>query len=52
MLGFDERDPQLRRLARSWHVTYRSEVFLGSFGVADEGPRLDGRPVYVEIGTL
>ena len=45
MLGFDERDPQLRRLPRWLHVTYRSDVFLGWFGTDDPTARLDGRPV-------
>jgi hypothetical protein len=52
MVGFDERDPQLRTLRRSLHVTYESDVFLGSFAAADPGAMLDGRPIYVELGTL
>jgi hypothetical protein len=61
MLGFDERDPQLRQVPRWLHVTYRSEVFLGSFGGRDVGgatggrdpaPQIDHRPVYVEVATL
>ena len=52
MVGFDDRDPQLHKLGRSLHVTYQSDVFLGSFGDADPGAMLDGRPVYVELGTL
>jgi hypothetical protein len=52
MVGFDERDPQLRRLRRSLHVTYESDVFLGSFGDADPGTMLYGRPVYIELGAL
>ena len=52
MLGFDERDPQLRRVPRWLHVTYRSDVFLGSFGDGRSAASLDGRPVYVEVATL
>ncbi|HSM34621.1 MAG TPA: hypothetical protein VK987_11090 [Anaerolineae bacterium] len=52
MVGFDDRDPQLRTLRRSLHVTYESDVFLGSFGAADPGAMLDDRPVCIEIGTL
>jgi hypothetical protein len=52
MVGFDDRDPQRHRLRRSLHVTYESDVFLASFGDADPGAMLDGRPVYVELGTL
>ncbi len=52
MLAFDERDPQLRELGRSPHVTYRSDIFLGSFGGEDPAAVLDGRPAYIEIGTL
>jgi len=52
MLGFDERDPQFKSLRRSLHVTYESEVFLGSHAGDDPGITLDDRPVYIEIGTL
>ena len=52
MLGFDERDPRLRSVGRSLAVTYRSDVFLGSFAGDDPGAALDGRPAYVELGTL
>ena len=52
MLGFDERDPQLEALGRPLAVTYRSDVFLGSFAGDDPGGVLDGRPAYIEIGTL
>lgn len=52
MLGFDERDPQLGRVPRWLHVTYRSDVFLGSFGGRDPAAHIDGRPVYVEVATL
>jgi hypothetical protein len=52
MLGFDARDPQLRSLRRSLHLTYRSDVFLGSHAGDDPGAKLDGRPVHIEIGTL
>jgi hypothetical protein len=52
MLGFDERDPQLRRLPHWLHVTYRSDVFLGWFGTDDPTARLHGGPLYVEVATL
>ena len=52
MVGFDERDPVLHTLGRALAVPYRSDVFLGSMGEDDPGGRLDGRPAYVEIGTL
>jgi len=52
MLGFDERDPQLRRLPRWLRVTYRSDVFLGWYGTDDPTARLDGRPLHVEVATL
>lgn len=52
MLGFDERDPQLRSLRRSLRLTYRSEVFLGSHAGDDPAAALDGRPVHIEIGAL
>jgi hypothetical protein len=52
MLGFDERDPQLRQVPRWLRVAYRSEVFLGWYGPHDPSARLDGRPCQVEVGTL
>jgi hypothetical protein len=52
MLGFDERDPQLRSLRRSLSVTYRSEVFLGSHAGDDPAATLDDRPIHIEIGAL
>ncbi len=52
MVGFDERDPLLRLVPRALHVTYRSDVFLGSFAGTDPARELDGRPCHVEIGTL
>lgn len=52
LVGFDTREPLLRSLGRPLAVTYESDVFLGRF--PDEGapPRLDGRSVHVEVGTL
>jgi hypothetical protein len=52
MLGFDERDPQLRQVPRWLHVTYRSDVFLGWFGTEEPMVSPDGRPLYVEVATL
>ena len=52
MVAFDERDPLLRGLGRTPHVTYRSDVFLGSFSSEDVGATLDDRPACIEIGTL
>ncbi len=52
MLGFDQRDPQLRTVPRWLRVTYRSDVFLGSFDGDGPAHGLDGRPVYVEVATL
>jgi hypothetical protein len=52
MLGFDERDPQLRQVPRWLHVTYRSDVFLGWFGTEEPTVSPDGRPLYVEVATL
>lgn len=52
MVSFDEREPQLRALGHPLAVSYRSEVFLGSFAGPAHAPRLDGRPVHVEPGTL
>jgi hypothetical protein len=52
MLGFDERDPQLRRVPRWLHVTYRSDVFLGSFAENAAAAAVDDRAVYVEVATL
>lgn len=52
MVAFDERDPLLRGLGRPLHVSYRSDVFLGSFSGEDVGATLDDRPADIEIGTL
>jgi len=52
MVGFDERDPQLKALGRPLAVTYRSDVFLGSFADDDPVAALDDRPVHIELGTL
>ena len=52
MVGFDERDPQLRQVPRWLRVTYPSDVFLGSFGANDAVASLDARPAYVEVATL
>lgn len=52
MVGFDARDPQLQTLGRPLAVTYRSDVFLGSFAGDEPAAALDGRPAYIEIGTL
>ena len=52
MLGFDERDPQLRQVPRWLHVTYRSDVFLGWFGTEEPMVSPGGRPLYVEVATL
>ena len=52
MLGFDERDPQLKAVPRWLRLTYRSEVFLGSFDGHGPAVGLDDRPVNVEIATL
>jgi len=52
MVGFDERDPLRRAVGRSLSLTYRSDVFLGSFAGDDPATTLDDRPVHMELGTL
>ncbi len=52
MVGFDEREPLLRSLGRPLAVTYRSDVYLGSFAEEDPAATLDGRPAYIELGSL
>jgi hypothetical protein len=51
MAGFADADPLLPPARRFLHLTYRSEVFLGSWA-GDPVEGLDGRTPYVEIATL
>lgn len=54
MLGLTTFDPLLAVARKYLHISYHSQVFLGSWEIKNDGLRqkLDGRLPYIEIATL
>ena len=51
-IGLADDDPLLAVARRSLHITYRSDLFLLTWGGGEPLAGLDGRVPYVEIATL
>jgi hypothetical protein len=51
-LGLADADPLLAAARRTFHITYRSDLFLLSWDAPDPAAGLDGRVPYIEIATL
>ena len=51
-IGLADDDPLLPPARRWLHITYRSDLYVHSWGREDPAAALDGRVPYVEIATL